>query len=142
MKRLSFNWLKQKTKEELWWMVISIDYDYSRISIADHETSDDSIVLFLEDKHDFKNTLDECLQLTIPIKEFAKVIGNEKLNSYEGELLHPSKQFIVKPRVQINEPIKWYKEDAGLIEQQWAREALLKAILIQVVESGIRAKAV
>lgn len=135
MKRLSFNWLKQKTKDQLWWMVISIDYDYSRISIADHETTDDSIVLYLEDKHDFKNTLDECLQLIVPIKEFSKVIVNEKLNSYEGELLHPSKQFVLKTRVQINEPIKWYKEDAGLIEQKWAREALLKAILIQVIEN-------
>ena len=29
--------LNQKLKDALWWLVISVDYDYSRISIADHE---------------------------------------------------------------------------------------------------------
>ena len=46
--------LNQKLKNELWWLVIGVDYDYSRISIADHEISGDTLTLWLEDKQDFK----------------------------------------------------------------------------------------
>ena len=66
--------LNQKIKHQLWWLVISVDYDYSRISIAEHEINGDILTLFLEDKHDFKNSLDDCLQLDISLKNFAKII--------------------------------------------------------------------
>jgi hypothetical protein len=127
--------ISQKLKDQLWWLIITVDYNYSRISIADHELNEDSLTIWLEDKQDFKNSLDECLQLDITIKHFAKIITAENLNSYEGQRLHPNKQFVYKTRVIINEPITWYKQDATLIERQWAREALLKAILTQLVET-------
>jgi hypothetical protein len=63
-----------KTKRQLWWMIISVDYDYSRIIVADHELNEDILTLWLEDKHDFKNSLEECLQVDIAVKQFAKVI--------------------------------------------------------------------
>lgn len=129
--------LSQKFKDQLWWLVISVDYDYSRISIAEHEINSDMLTLWLEDKHDFKNSLDECLQLDISLKNFAKVINAENLNSYEGTKLHPKGNFAYKTRIEINEPIKWYREDAGLVEQQWAREAALKNILTQLVENEV-----
>jgi hypothetical protein len=127
--------IAQKLKDQLWWLIITVDYNYSRISIADHELTDDILTLWLEDKHDFKNSLDECLQLDISVKNFAKVINSENLNSYEGQRLHPNKQFVYKTRVQINEAITWYKQDATLTEQRWAREAMLKTILTQLVET-------
>jgi len=127
--------LSQTLKDQLWWMIISVDYDYSRISIADHEISDDVLTLWLEDKHDFKNSLEECLQLNIGPKQFAKVIRNENLNSYEGTKMHPTKKFLFKTRIEVNEPVRWYQEDASVIEQQWAREAALKTILTQLVET-------
>ena len=74
--------IAQKLKDKLWWMIISVDYDYSRISVADHEMNDGILTLWLEDKQDFKNSLEECLQLDIPARQFAKVIRSEKLNSY------------------------------------------------------------
>lgn len=129
--------LTQKTKDQIWWMLISVEYDYSRITIADHEILNNSLVLWLEDKNDFKNTLEECLQLNISLKYFAKVIQAEKLNSYEGTKIHPKKNFIYKTQIEINEPIKWYQEDASLVEQQWAREAIVKKILEQLVESEV-----
>lgn len=129
--------IAQKLKDKLWWMIISVDYDYSRISVADHEMNDGILTLWLEDKHDFKNSLEECLQLDIPAKQFAKVIRNEKLNSYEGTKIHPKKGFIYKTQIEINEPIRWYREDASLIEQQWAREAVVKTILTQLVENEV-----
>lgn len=55
--------LNQKTKDELWWLIIFVEYDYSRISIAEHEIAGEVLTLWLEDKHDFKNSLDECMQL-------------------------------------------------------------------------------
>lgn len=129
--------IAQKLKDKLWWMIISVDYDYSRISVADHEMNDGTLTLWLEDKQDFKNSLEECLQLDIPAKQFAKVIRNEKLNSYEGTKIHPKKGFIYKTQIEINEPVRWYREDASLVEQQWAREAIVKTMLTQLVENEV-----
>jgi hypothetical protein len=127
--------LNQKLKDALWWLVISVDYDYSRISIADHEINGDTLTLWLEDKHDFKNAIDECLQLDISLKNFAKMIKADNLNSYEGSKMHPKGNYVYKTRIEINEPIKWYREDASATEQEWAREAALKNVLTQLVES-------
>jgi hypothetical protein len=129
--------ISQKLKDQLWWMIISVDYDYSRITVADHELNEDILTLWLEDKQDFKNSLDECLQVDVNIKQFAKVIRAENLNSYEGTKMHPKKNFIYKTRIEINDPVRWYLEDASLIEQQWAREAVVKLMLTQLVENEV-----
>jgi hypothetical protein len=129
--------LTQKLKDQLWWMIISVDYDYSRIAIADHELNEGTLTLWLEDKHDFKNSLEECLQLNIATKQFAKIIRSENMNSYEGTKMHPKKGFLYKTRIEVNEPIRWYQEDASVTEQQWAREAMLKNILTQLVETEV-----
>lgn len=129
--------ISQKLKNEIWWMIISVDYDYSRITIADHEINEGMLTLWLEDKQDFKNSLEECLQLDIPAKQFAKVIRGENLNSYEGTKMHPTKQFLYKSRIEVNEPVRWYQEDASVIEQQWAREAVVKVLLTQLVENEV-----
>lgn len=126
--------LTKKLKDALWWLVISVDYDYSRITIADHDLNDDALTLWLEDKHDFKNTLDECLQLEIPKKQFAKLIKDEGFNSYEGSQVHPTRNYVYKTRIEINQPIAWYLNDATLTEQQWVRDAVLKKLLTQLVE--------
>ena len=130
--------ISKKLKDKLWWLVISVDYDYSRITIADHDLTDDMLTLWLEDKHDFKNSLDECLQVDIPTKQFVKIIKAENLNSYEGAKMHPSKNFLYKTRIEINEALNWYLDDATLIEQQWAREAVLKLLLTELVETEVR----
>jgi hypothetical protein len=129
--------ISQKLKDALWWMIISVDYDYSRITVADHELNEDTLTLWLEDKHDFKNSLEECLQLDIPLKQFGKLIRAENFNSYEGTKMHPKKNFIYKARIEINEPIRWYKEDASITEQQWAREAVVKTLLTQLIENEV-----
>jgi len=129
--------ITQKLKDKLWWLVISVDYDYSRITVADYELNEDALILWLEDKQDFKNSLDECLQVDIPLKQFGNIIKSENLNSYEGVKLHPTKNFVYKTRIEINKPISWYLEDAALIEQQWAREAALRLLLTQLVESEV-----
>ncbi len=130
--------INQKLKDKLWWLVISVDYDYSRITIADHDFNDETLTLWLEDKHDFKNSLDECLLVEIPEKQFAKLIRGENLNSYEGSKMHPTKNFVYKTRIEISEPIAWYLDDATLTEQQWAREAVLKQLLTQLIETEAR----
>lgn len=118
-------------------MIISVDYDYSRITVADHELTEDTLTLWLEDKHDFKNSLEECLQLDLPAKQFAKLIRAENLNSYEGTKMHPKKNFIYKASIEINEPIRWYQEYASITEQQWAREAVVKTLLTQLIETEV-----
>lgn len=99
------------------------------------------MTFWLEDKQDFKNSLDECLQADIHLKQFTRLIKTEGLNSYEGTRMHRDKKFAYKSRVTINEPIRWYQEDASPTEQLWAREAMLKAILTQLVETEIYAVA-
>ena len=130
--------LTKKLKDELWWLVISVDYVYSRIAIADYDLNDQHLILWLEDKHDFKNTLDECLQLDIPVKQFAKLIKDEGFNSYEGSKMHATKNYVYKARIEINKPIAWYLNDATLTEQQWAREALVKKLFTHLVENEAR----
>src|SRR5438309_716567 len=111
--------LNQKLKDELWWLVISVDYDYNRITIADHEINGDTLTLWLEDKLNYKNSLDECLQLDITLRNFAKMIKAANLNSYEGNQVHPTANYVYKARIEINEPVKWYREDASTAEQHW-----------------------
>jgi hypothetical protein len=127
--------ISQKLKDKLWWLIISVDYDYSRITIADHDLTADTLTLWLEDKHDFKNTLDECLQVDIPVKQFAKIIKDEQLNSYEGSKMHPTKNYLYKANIEINAPVCWYQDDASLNEQQNARETVLKLLLTQIIET-------
>jgi hypothetical protein len=127
--------ISQKLKDKLWWLIISVDYDYSRITIADHDLTADTLTLWLEDKHDFKNTLDECLQVDIPVKQFAKIIKDEQLNSYEGSKMHPTKNYLYKANIEINAPVCWYQDDASLNEQQNARETVLKLLLTQLIET-------
>jgi hypothetical protein len=52
--------------------------------------------------------------------------------------MHPVKVYVYKTRVEINEAIAWYQDDATLTEQQWAREAVLKSVLTQLVETETR----
>jgi len=131
--------IPHKLKNELWWLIISVDFDYSRIAIADQEINGEILTLWLEDKHDFKNSLDECLQADIQLKEFAKLIKAEGLNSYDGNRVHPGKNFAYKTRIAINDAINWYQDDATPTEQTWAREAMLKAVLTQLVETEVYA---
>jgi hypothetical protein len=128
--------ISQKLKSQLWWLIISVDYDYSRISIAEHDLTDEVLTLWLEDKQDFKNSIDECLQVDIRVRDMARIIKAEGLNSYEGTKLHPTKNFAYKARIEINAPVQWYKDDGSVLEQQWTREAILKALLTQLVEAG------
>jgi hypothetical protein len=127
--------IPQKLKDKLWWLIISVDYDYSRITIAEHEIDQDFLTLWLEDKQDFKNSLEECLKIDIPTKQLAKLIKTENLNSYEGSKIHPTKNFVYKTRIEINDPISWYRDDASFTEQQWTRDAILKLLLTQLVET-------
>ena len=132
--------IPHKLKNELWWLIISVDFDYSRIAIADHDLNGDTLTLWLEDKQDYKNSLDECLQLPLHAKQFARLIKAENLNSYEGTKIHPEKKFVYQSRITINEPLLWYRQDASPTEQQWAREAMLKKLLTQLVETEIYAE--
>ena len=129
--------LGQKIKNELWWLIISVDYDYSRLTIADHDLTISELILYVEDKNDFKNTLDECLQLAIPVKDFKKFIVDNNFNSYEKSVMHPKKKYMYNSRVEISSPLDWYNNDASLSEQQWVREGLLKMIVEDLVGSEV-----
>lgn len=123
------------TETSLLQLILSVEHDFSRIVIADHDINDDMLIFFLEDKYDFKDTLDECLQLDIPVNQFAELISKEQMNSYEGSAMHSTKHYVYRTRIAIGEPITWYKDEATPAEQQYAREAMLKQLLTQLIES-------
>ncbi len=129
--------LSPQTKQDLWWLIISVDYHYHRIAIADYEFTGTHLTLWLEDKQDYKNSLDECLELHISLRNFAALIRTEKLNTYEATCMHPDKQFLYAATIEINKPLKWYQQDATAVEQRWAREAALKAVLTQLIENEL-----
>lgn len=113
--------LNQKIKDELWGLIIGVDYDYIRISIAEHELTSEGLTLWIEDKNDFKTHLDECLKLTISNKDFGMIIRLDNQKNTEA----------------LKYPLIWYSDTARLIEQQWAREAVLKQVLEQLVEGEV-----
>ncbi len=126
--------LSSKQKSQLWWLIISCDHDYDRIIIAEHELDDENLTLWLEDKNDFKNSLDECVEVTIPVKDLAKFIKTENFNSYEGEAINGRTGKLCQVRIEINEPITWYNSDASLTEQQLVRVGIVKKLLTILVE--------
>lgn len=115
----------QATIDELWQLIMEVDYDYSRISIADHEFTDGTLILYLEDRRDFKSTLDECLKLEISSRQFSQAIIRDGLiNNTVGDKV---------------DAISWYQDEASSMQQTWAREAMLKEILTRLVERELRA---
>jgi hypothetical protein len=104
--------LNQKTRNSLWWLIISVDYNYSRIRIEEHELTTEGITLWLEDTEDFKDTIDECLEIFIPLPAFASFIRTNKFNSYRTQRMHPEKKFLYDIDVEINSPLRWYEQDA------------------------------
>lgn len=105
--------------------------------IAESLIEDNNLVLYLENRYEYFSTLDECVQVNIPLHVFAKLIRDEGLNSYATQKMHPVKKFVYKTRVEIAEPIAWYESDATRAAQQWAREAMLKQVLTLVAEGEV-----
>lgn len=126
--------IKKETKDELFSLVTSADFDLKRIVIADYEIDDHCLTLYLEDKNDFKETFDQCVQLNISIEEFGAFIKRNEYNSYAGTNVH-SKGFIYPTRIEINQPIKFYREDATSQHQEWMREELVEEILKEILAS-------
>jgi hypothetical protein len=123
--------LSKEVTEQILWLIISVNYDYSRIVIAEHEFNDQALTLYLEDKQDFKNTVDECLNITVPIAEFEAFIEKGNYNKYEGRKQSESGR-PYNGLITVSEPFEWYCNDATQYQQRTVREALVEAILKQV----------
>lgn len=121
----------QETNSGLLSLMLSVNFDRSRVVIADHEITDNFLRVYLEDKEDFKSGISDCLMYSMPISQFASIISSEGLNSYPGTLF-TERGRSYEGRIEINEPIQWYNEDATLYEQSIARDAALSHILQSV----------
>lgn len=126
--------IEQKTKDALFNLLTSVDFDLNRIVIADHELYVENITLLLEDSANIAESFDKCLKLEVSLKDFANLIERKGHNSYftfknEGNRLsQPIK-------VEINEPIKFYTNDATKVHQQAIREELLEEVLQELIAS-------
>jgi hypothetical protein len=132
--------LNDKQKDQLWWLIITVDYTYERISIAEHELNEKGFTIWLEDKHDFKNSIEECLEITISRSQFAKFIKSENFNSYERDELTKNNT-VKKVRTEVAEPITWYDEHASPVDQSLVRDALLQSMLTTLIENEVNTAA-
>jgi hypothetical protein len=118
----------QETTSGLILLLASANFDKSRITIAEHELSDHFLTLYLEDKQDFKENIEDTLMYKLPVSKFASIIEVEELNSYPGvKYSHEGRPY--DAQIEINKPIKWYEQDANHYQQKIAREAALEYIL-------------
>jgi hypothetical protein len=118
----------QETTSGLLSLLLSANFERARIVIADHELSDNFLTLYLEDKQDFKDNLEDLLMYKLPISKFAGIIASENLNSYPGvKYTECGREY--DAQIEINTPIKWYEQDANIYQQKIARETALEHIL-------------
>lgn len=114
--------LPQKVKNELWGLILSIDpsgkISPELISISEHEITGESLVLWLEST--YSPSIEDCVIIEVPLKQFGQIILEEDLNQYGSD-----------------DPILWYDEEATRVQRKWAREAVLKTILKGLVESEV-----
>lgn len=120
--------LPKEVSENLSFLILSVDYDYRKIIIADNDFTNGEITLWLEDENNLKNTIDECLCIIIPPNEFASFIDKGNFNKYEG---HYQRKLgsIFNGLIVINEPLQWYEVDATSFQQKCVREALLETLI-------------
>lgn len=118
----------QQTTSGLLMLLLSANFEKRRIVIAEHELSDNFLTLYLEDRQDFKENLEDTLMYKLPVSTFAEIIKSENLNSYPGVKYTESGRGY-DAQIEINAPIKWYEQDANPYQQKIAREAALAHIL-------------
>lgn len=118
----------QKTNAELLKLLISVNFDKSRIVIAEYELSDNFLTLYLEDKEDIKADLSDTLMYKLPVSKFAEIIRSENLNSYEGVKFTESGRSY-NAQIEMNEPIAWFEQDASEFFKRETITAVLKHIL-------------
>ncbi len=111
----------------------SVNFDKDRIVVAEHELTDSALIIYLEDRDDFKSTLDETVMVELPVAEFAKLIATSGINSYDGvKYSHSGRAY--DARIEINEPIAWFEEDATTFERKTTialvKDSLLKSTLL------------
>lgn len=111
-------------------LLCSVNFDKERIIIAEQERTVEGLTLYLEDKYDRKETLDETVLVEVSNEQFAEFIVKNELNSYPGTLFSESGRPYAG-RIVISEPLDWYDQDASEYEQSYTRD-LLKNNLLKV----------
>lgn len=124
--------LNKETQTKLSWLLLSVFYDYDRIIIAEHEINDQELTLFLEDKQDFKSDLSECLEVKISCDEFASFIEKGNHNKYAG-ISYSKNGRAFDGLIVVDEPLKWYHNDATTFQRKTVLEDLVEQIIKQVV---------
>jgi hypothetical protein len=127
----------QKTNSDLLMLLVSANFDKSRITIAEHELSENFLTLYLEDKEDFKSNLEDTLMYKLPVSQFSAIIKSEGLNSYEGTMYNEHSSFTYTARVEIKEPIKWYEQDATKYQQKETLDVVLQHILKSLTKNTL-----
>lgn len=125
--------IDQEKTTDLIQLLMTCDFDYSRIIIAEHEIASGALTLYLEDKNDFKDTLDQCIEVIISKEEFAKFIAESKYNSYHGHIVKDSGK-ILPSDIEIDAPLAWYENDASEFERTNVREDLVKELLVNLTK--------
>ena len=118
----------KKANTELLSLFCSVNFDKNRINIAESDWNGEKLTLWLEDKQDFKEQLDDCVIVEVSSDKFAKIIADEKLNTYEAEKYRDGYAYAAD--VEINKPIAWFEEDAD----QYFRKEAINAVLTKLLK--------
>lgn len=117
------------------WRLMGYDFNnHTNLRILENDFDGEELTLWLDDKTSPADHNDDCVIITISAEHFTKVIADDELNSYEENLYDEKGCLYHTRKVIINEPIKWYTEDAAKIEKLYAREAALKSVLTNLIE--------
>ncbi|MBB6131794.1 hypothetical protein [Mucilaginibacter lappiensis] len=118
----------QKTNISLLSLFCSANFDTNRIVIADHELSENFLTLYLEDNKHQVADLGDAVMYKLPISKFAEIIAANDLNSYEGTKF-TQRGCTYTDRIIINEPLKWFIQDALPAEQNVVLNLVKRAVL-------------
>lgn len=118
----------QKTNLSLLSLFCAANFDKGRIVIAEHELSDHFLTLYLDDNKHPVLDISDCVMYKMPISKFAEIIATNDLNSYQGTKFSVSGR-PYNDRIIINEPIKWFNQDATWLEQAYALEVVKNHLL-------------
>lgn len=126
--------ISETQQSQLFNLFIEVGGNYNRISIAENYLNDDFLMLYLEDKKNIKEHLDQCVIVELPLDDFAKFIKDGNYNKYQGRCLSQTERPF-DGLIEIDEPIRWFENDATTFQVNCLLEDLVKAMVKSVIDN-------
>jgi hypothetical protein len=124
----------QEKTTKIFNLITAVDFDFNRIVEADNDLTQATFTIWVEDKHDFKSTIDECLEIVIPVSDFEAFIKAGKYNTYKGQKKSENGR-IYEAEIELAPALEYYNVFATTFECASIREDLIRSILKNMVQN-------